>query len=228
MSEQAIPSNPDATSKPTILLLSLDHQPFFDTMYSRLIDSMSEKATLKRAKQPTQAVNFLSSNTPHVIFITDLGLLKAPNSAALEHVVSYVRAGGTAVIGGLFSSFVRPTDMGKWFRVHWGLPWRAGDYHRTTVYLNSGARRVLPQYCLHSEYSQKAVFLKNVASDAAWYLPSQSSRTESLVFPPTAVDGQQTPVAFTAVGEGWLGYVGDVNAEEGSDVAVLAMCGLME
>ena len=96
------------------------------------------------------------------------------------------------------------------------------------MFLNSGARRVLPQYCLHSEYSQKAVFLKNVASDAAWYLPSERSRVESHVFAPTSVDGQQTPVAFAAVGEGWLGYVRDVNAEKGSDVAVLAMCGLMD
>jgi hypothetical protein len=197
-------------------------------MFTHLIDALAEKASLKRAMQPRPALKFLSTNTPHAIFITDPGLLEASNAAVLRQVVSYVRAGGTAVIGGLFSSFVRPMDMTNWFRKHWDLPWRAGDYHRTTVYLNSGAQRVPPQYGLHPEYSQKAVFLQNVTSDAAWYLPSESSTTQSLVFAPVSVDRQQTPVAFAAVGEGWLGYVGDVNAEKGSDVAVLAMCGLLD
>jgi hypothetical protein len=67
-------------------------------------------------------------------------------------------------------------------------------------------------------YSQKAVFLKNVEDAAAWYRPSKDSVIESLM--------AQTPVALAKVGEGKLGYVGDVNKEEGSDAVVLAMCGL--
>ena len=79
---------------------------------------------------------------------------------------------------------------------------------------------------LPAEYSQKAVFLKNVAKEAAVYLPSGSSRTQSLVFPPAQVDCEQTPVVFAHIGEGWLGYVGDVNNEAESQAVVLAMCGL--
>lgn len=60
-----------------------------------------------------------------------------------------------------------------------------------------------------------------------WYLPSDRPRNESLVFPPTTAGGQQTPLAFTAVGEGALGYAGVVNAEKGSDMAVLVKCGLI-
>lgn len=58
---------------------------------------------------------------------------------------------------------------------------------------------------------------------------NDSSRTESLVLPPERVqDLQQTPIALTNMGRGKLGYVGDVNGEEGTDAVVLAMCGLRD
>jgi hypothetical protein len=100
------------------------------------------------------------------------------------------------------------------------------DYHRTTVHLNQRVQQV-SKLALPAAYSQKAVFLKNVAPDAALYLPSMDSVTESHVFPSEPVKNrEQAPVAFTAVGEGWLGYVGDANAETESDAVILAMCGL--
>ena len=86
--------------------------------------------------------------------------------------------------------------------------------------------RQFDQAGLPEKYSQKAVFLKNVAKEAAVYLPSRDSRIESAVFSPEPVDCEQTPVVLAKVGEGWLGYVGDVNAESESDRVVLAMCGL--
>jgi hypothetical protein len=226
MSAQITSESSDTTTRPTIFLLSLENEPFFDTMFARLIDAIAAKATLKRATKAAAALDFLSANTPSAIFITDPGLLKAANSAILERVVSYVRGGGTAVIGGLFSGFVQPLDLGDWFRSQWGLLWQYAEYHRTTVHLNPHAQRV-PQLGLPAAYSQKAVFLKNVGSNASWYLPLDDSMTESHAFPPQSVDDRQTPVAFTALGYGWLGYIGDVNAEQGSDAVVLAMCGLL-
>jgi len=50
--------------------------------------------------------------------------------------------------------------------------------------------------------------------------------TQSNVFSASPVDQAQTPVAFTKIGDGSLGYIGDVNAEEESDNVVLAMCGI--
>jgi hypothetical protein len=118
----------------------------------------------------------------------------------------------------------RLTD--KFFTKHWNLPWLFGEYFRTTVRLNSNAQRV-PPHGLPSEYSQKAVFLKNVVPDAARYLPSESSVLESLIFAVDPIKNQdQTLVAFIAVGAGWLGYVEDVNSEKESDAVIMAMCGL--
>jgi len=148
-------------------------------------------------------------------------------NAVCEKVIEYVRGGGTAVLATHFSSFVRPLDLDHWFRASWDLPWQSGDYHRTTVNLNSDCRVPrLNQAGLPEEYSQKAIFLKNVAKDAAVYLPSGNSRVDSAVFPADPVDCEQTPVVFAKIGEGWLGYVGDVNNESESQAVVLAMCGL--
>jgi hypothetical protein len=215
----------DTTTRAHIFLLSLDKQPFFEDMYARLIDAIASKATMQRASDPTSAHTYLSTNTPTAIIITDPGITKAAHSAVLEKVISYVHSGGIAIFACHFSSFIRPTDFNRHFRSDWKLPWKFGDYHRTTVYLNQRVRQV-SKLALPAAYSQKAVFLKNVAPDAALYLPSTDSVTESHVFPSNPVDREQTPAAFMAVGEGWLGYVGDVNAETESDAVILAMCGL--
>ena len=213
------------TTRPQILLLSLDRQPFFDDMYKRLINTLVSKATIQRASKLNAALNYLSTTTPTRIIITDPGITQPAHSAVLEKVVSYVRDGGIAILAFHFSGSIRPLDLNSFFRSYWNLPWEFGDYHRTTVHLNQRVPQV-PKLNLPAAYSQKAVFLKNVAPNAALYLPDRNSMTESHVFPSEPVDVEQTPVAFAPVGEGWLGYVGDVNTEEGSDAVILAMCGL--
>ena len=200
-----------------------------DESYSGLVDAMAAKATIQRAAKPRNAVTYLTNNTPSAVLITDPAIVtrKPACTAVSEKVIDYVRGGGTAVLATHFSCFVPPLDLNRWFRTSWNLPWQSGDYHRTTVYLNSECRgRHLDPVGLPDEYSQKALFLKNVAKDAAVYLPSSNSRIESAVFAPDPVDCEQTPVVFAKVGEGWLGYVGDVNNETESQTVVLAMCGL--
>jgi len=56
--------------------------------------------------------------------------------------------------------------------------------------------------------------VKNVEESAVWYAETGFSN--------------EAAVVFANVGSGKLGYVGDVNAEEGSDVVILAMCGLLD
>jgi hypothetical protein len=72
---------------------------------------------------------------------------------------------------------------------------------------------------LANAYSQKAVFLSNVAQSDSLYLPS----SDSLVFSSRSVDQNTTPSALAKVGDGWLGYIGDVNNEQGSQAVILAM-----
>ena len=61
--------------------------------------------------------------------------------------------------------------------------------------------------------------VSSVDKTAAWYLPTADSVVESAVFGPT-------PVPITKVGNGWLGYIGEVNSEKETDDVVLGMLGL--
>lgn len=146
---------------------------------------------------------------------------------ASNKIFQFVQGGGTLILGGCFSSFVRPKSMETYFDKVWGLPWKTGSYHRTTVSLNPNAE-VESRNSLTPSYSQKAVFLTNVETKSAWYRATENSVTESLVFPTTPIaDLAETPVAFVKRGNGWLGYTGDVNAEAGTENVVLGMLGLL-
>lgn len=151
-------------------------------------------------------------------------MVESHSIAVYAKLLDYVRGGGIIILMGNFSSFTTPTDMDKLFREA-GLPWTSSVYQRTTVHRND-TEETSPHTPLPSSYSQKAVFLAGVPAKDAWYLPNASSKTESHVFASEPVaDQTQTPVALANIGKGKLGYVGDVNGEDGSDAVVLAMWG---
>ena len=128
---------------------------------------------------------------------------------------------------GLFASFVQQSSLKPFFS-RAGLDWESGCYHRTTLALNQSAVGAANAKKLPQRYSQKAVFVKNVIPGDMWYKTDGDSVVQSMVFPPTSVNTVgETAVALAKVGTGKLGYIGDVNAEEGSNAAILAMCGLL-
>ena len=225
-SQPAVAAEP--AQKPTIFLLSLENQPWFDEMYDKLIDALANRAEVKRSSNSDSAVRYLANNSPSAIIITDPGITVESNREALDKLKTYISNGGTAIFGCNFSSFIKPPDMDALWRSTFDVPWQFGDYHRTTVYLNHQAATKLkssPEH-LKPQYSQKAVFLKGVGSADALYLPSAESVTQSHVFPSGPVDKEQTPVVWAKFEKGWIGYIGDVNAEEGSNEVILTMCGL--
>lgn len=78
---------------------------------------------------------------------------------------------------------------------------------------------------LEGSYSMKTLHLKHVPADARVYVPEASSWTQSAVFPAAAVDLSQSPAAFAKCGRGYVGYIGDVNNEVGSQKLLMAMLG---
>ncbi|KAI9803649.1 MAG: hypothetical protein M1833_000561 [Piccolia ochrophora] len=218
-------STQGSSTLPCLFLLSFDKTPFFDELYAPMIDVLSSKATLKRASKPMGALNYLNTQTPTAVIVTDCALTNRKYSAVLKKVDAYVCMGGTVIFCGDFASSVRPDDLARFFS-KWGLEWKPGSYQRTTTHLNRLVQLV-PHPYLPAAYSQKAVFLKGVAPQARLYIPTVESWTESHVFPQEPVkDLEETPVAFQTIGKGRLGYIGDVNAEIGSHAVVRAMCGL--
>ncbi|UNI22152.1 hypothetical protein JDV02_008069 [Purpureocillium takamizusanense] len=217
---------------PDILLISLNSPPWFDEMYGPLLTALGTKAHVTRAETAKTAVHALARlPPPSAVLVTDEALTLAANRHVWLATVGYVCGGGTAVVAAMFPSFVQPDSIQPFF-AQAGVPWGRGSYHRTTLTLDKAvvgddvAATKLP-----SAYSQKAVFVSNVAPADAWYKPDDDDdpEVESSGFfssGSSASVGGETAVALTRVGAGKLGYVGDVNAETGSDVVILAMCGL--
>ncbi|KAK0950160.1 hypothetical protein LTR91_025874 [Friedmanniomyces endolithicus] len=206
-SESAGP-NP-TISRPKIVLLSLAKQPWFDESYTPLLSLLKSKADVTEATDRDEAYDLLTlanptATIPAIILATDQALTEPKYTTLQRKAADYVRHhGSTLIFMALFSSFARPPNIKTPFQA-FGLPWG-----------------------LVPSYSQKALHLANVERGDVVYLPSAASRTRSMVFAPHAVDTAQTPAVLGACGRGKVGYTGDVNHEEPTNLVVLAMCGLL-
>jgi len=79
-----------------------------------------------------------------------------------------------------------------------------GDNHRTTFVLNPSIRQLSSHSAnLATSYCIKAVHLKGVKAESVLYAPTEDSRVQSHVFPPSTVNQSHVPVAYTRVG-GWF------------------------
>ncbi|KAK8032035.1 hypothetical protein PG990_001769 [Apiospora arundinis] len=230
--------------KPTILLLCLGDKWMTNmlddpTAFGAGIDMLLEKAQLKRAKTLSGALKYLNSNRPDGILVADPGVIAEGNREILGRLAAFAQSGGTVVFSFCFASNINSENMDRLWQQSFDLPWKMNSYHRTTHKLNASAlgttidlgsdsNSAADQHgLLLPEYSQKAVHLDNVPRENCWYLPSEESRIESHVFPPTSVTNKlETPVAFGRVGNGYVGYNGDVNQETGTNLVLLRMFNL--
>ncbi|KAF5703546.1 triacylglycerol lipase [Fusarium mundagurra] len=181
------------------------------------------KADVLRAEDAESARRWVSREpTPAAVLITDEGLAEEQNNHVWHAVLAYVRGGGTAVVMESFSNFVLLPNIDRFF-AQAGLGWCRASYTGETFALNDAAVDSGLAAKMVPEYSTKALFLNNVAFEDAWYVTDEESNVAS----PTNARAGESAVAFASIGDGKLGYIGDVNAEHGSNVAVLAMCGLL-
>lgn len=213
---------------PVILLLSLAFRSFFDESYSSLIDKLDKTAQLKRAKTASGAIQYLDTNNPKAILITDEGLMTEENRPVLGKVVSYVRGGGLVIFGLHFPCFIDIDDIDKIFTENFGLPWQRGQYGRSEYQLNSSCS--LPSgvvlNSLPAPYSMKVLQVKDARPHEKIFLPVTNPETQSLGFSPKYVNRAEAAVVGAKVGNGYLVYAGDVNPGEGSDKIILTLCGL--
>ena len=206
--------------KPKILLLSLNKQPFFSDMYSGLLKALAARADLVEA---AIILPELSPSEYSAVFVTDEAISERKHASVLSRVIDYTRAGGIVVIGGHFSSLVRLDDLDNHFHI-WGLPWKKAGYRRSTCVLNPATHPGFRSNgSLPKSYSMKVLSLQGVAPGDIVY-----RRTECDVSvkedPMAPVD--EGAVTYARVGSGYIGYIGDVNAEQESTNVVLALCGL--
>lgn len=223
------------TSTPEVLVLKEflargeEGDRLFQDIYGPLNTNIKAKYKTQKKRCGRAARAMLTERKPRVILSVDAGLLGKRKSFVdfQFELVKYVRNGGTLILACLFSGNA-PPELHDALLARFELPWKYGDYHRTTFFRNPVFRDVLgPQLynSLEESYSMKTLHLKHVPAEARVYIPEASSRTQSAVFPAEVVDLQQCPAAFAKCGRGYVGYIGDVNNEVGSQKLLMAMLG---
>ena len=225
-------SSQSPATRPLILLISLNAEVSTGLVgidqqlcsaldkHAETIQSVTTQATLKH----------LSANPkPTACLITHPSITE--DGKVIGKLKEYVTNGGRMIVG--FSEFLNRLTLPQFapFFRHWDLPWEVGAYHRSTFALNpAGIPHPLRPKKLFEAYSMKSTSLKNVQPKDKVYLPVSTSRVEdrsgNLGEPLTGALLNECPAAWTRVGQGYLGYVGDVNDEEESTRLVLEMCGI--
>ncbi|CAG9942247.1 unnamed protein product [Clonostachys rosea f. rosea IK726] len=220
------------TANKRILLISLGHKDFFDDMFEILLARLSTDAKFKRAKTSNSALRFLGNDPPpRAVIVTDPALIKQEQMLVRSHVFRYIRNGGTGIFMGHFASSVNPPDLQNFFN-QIDLPWEAGSYrrltHRLTHTLNPQVWEPSPDaVALPAQYTQKALFIKNVSPNHALYQTTPISPTEAQdVAPEILYDPNEAAVAVAPVGDGIAAYLGDLNGEPEMTTVTLALCGL--
>jgi len=221
-------SNPGVPTKSFILLLALEpddtDSDFKRPLYNAISSHVPLIKTLAEGAMP-----YLSSSHLAGVLVPNGDIAKRKHTRILSRLVEFVKAGGTVVLGGSFSTFFPLQQLDSFFGKTWGVPWQHGSYHRTTFQVNLCNELVKANPSLSPSYSMKALHVKNFAVNNEIYRPSSASRIESMVFAPSLInDLSQSPAVYTRVGKGHLGYIGDINWEDGSTKVILAMFGLRE
>lgn len=212
-----------------VLLLSLENQEFFSSIQEHFLKAIRAKVKVVQAKSLTEALSLLSSPDLAAVFVTDPGIVKRKNKKAATKLAEYVKSGGSAAIGGNFASFVSGREMEAFFRQTFGLNWTYGAYHRTTFALNPLNEVAARNPSLANAYSMKTLHLGGISPEMAMYKPNEESRLESLVFAPVKIENSlEAPAVCTRVGQGYLGFLGDVNGEICSTNTLLAMLGFLD
>lgn len=205
------------STRPIILFLSIGEKWMQDmcnhrTSFSGSLDDIQKQADLVLVDTAEIALDYLDQNIAHPpdgILVTDPGLAQPGSKKLLDRVVAYARAGGTVVMSYYFSSHLRMDVMRDFWKA-WDLPWEPASFLRACFVLNKSTSTLRGNVAaLHELYRQKALSLMNVEREHSWYLPTDNAVTESIAFPPEYQN--ETVVAFAPVGQGHVGYTGDVD-----------------
>ncbi|KAJ5752256.1 hypothetical protein N7520_009173 [Penicillium odoratum] len=223
-----------SADRPQILFVSLAYLEFFDQTYGPLMTRLLEVSRVKRAKTAAGALRALADNTFKAIIIADSGLIaddydikSTPETdELLNKIKTYIEGGGLAIVGLHFPNFTNSNQFNTFFE-RFGLPWKRGDYHRTTFQHTSSG--ILPEgvqsASLPGPYSMKVLHVDNARPQEKIFVPVAGAKTQSLVFSPEYVDETQAAVVGAKIGKGNMVYCGDVNGESESNALMLALCG---
>ncbi|KAL1683383.1 hypothetical protein EV122DRAFT_176769, partial [Schizophyllum commune] len=215
-----------SASEAFVLIVVLEDDGFWHDIHAHLLKDLRAKIAVRQSTSKNEIRELLASPDLAGVLVVDAGIARRRNASLADELAAYAKRGGAVVIGGQFSNHITPSEM-KALTQRFGLSWTMGDYHRTTHTRNAQNAIVQRNPSLPKSYSMKAVHIAGADPAAAMYGPTEDSKLQSMVFAPVKIDKlSEYPVVHARVGDGYLGFIGDVNGETESTHPVLAMLGL--
>ncbi|KAJ5646123.1 hypothetical protein N7490_002495 [Penicillium lividum] len=211
-----------------VLFLALGVKIEYSVMYGDLISKIRQNAIFQQTNIALMAIEDLESPL-HAVFVNSEILTQTCYIPTWNAVIKYVQNGGTAICIGDFSNaneYLESRPVRNPFSAA-GLLWKFDEKHHAPVYLN---REYIPLSesrveALPQSYDTHAVFLRNVDTKDAWYRPTEVDITNLDVIEAGHVNPFSFSIAMTKIGDGNLGYVGEIGT--GTPVSVImAMAGL--
>ncbi|EGG02183.1 uncharacterized protein MELLADRAFT_91496 [Melampsora larici-populina 98AG31] len=167
--------------------------------------------TVQEAKTINESLAALDSTAkPKVVLLVDGELCDKEYASVIKKVSSYAKQGGTVIMCLNFASALKPSATKSIFQRDLGLTWKLGAIMRQNFSLNEMFNDVF-NTPLQSDYTVKAQHISRASEHSQIYMVNDQVKLES-------------PVIFERYTEkGFIGYIGDVNNEPGSQAVLLAM-----
>lgn len=218
----------DRQMLPRIVLFAFDRHHYEDRefhgqyhKYMALRSRLEAKALVVQVLCNADAIDFMSSTFQlegvRAIILTDPRMTKYPAIApVIVKLVAWVRAGGTLIMDSLFNALVEPNNFEKFIRNAWGFDWTYADYssHRCVPNPGHPAKYWEGPHTIRP-YKMTAAYLNNVEMKDCVFVREDEE-----------VNDHAAAVIVAPVGAGQLGWIGDVNSEEGSIQTLLGICRL--
>ncbi|KAH9820612.1 hypothetical protein DFH28DRAFT_1194438 [Melampsora americana] len=178
-----------------------DWYDFHHEMYQNFHNQIVSLYTIEEAKTIDESPAALDSpSKPKLVLLVHGGICDKEYFMVTKKVSSYAKEGGTVIMCLNFATFLKRPNT-KWiFQRYFGLTWKLGNYTRQDFTLNNMFNKDV-----------KALNISKVSQHSQIYMVNDEVKSEA-------------PVIFKRYAEtGFIGYIGDVNNETGSQDVLLAM-----
>ncbi|KAK7189639.1 hypothetical protein PSPO01_04029 [Paraphaeosphaeria sporulosa] len=203
---------------PNVLVLSFEGFSFSSRqLYEQLLPKLLSRAAIHESLTIQDAMNYILSGWPNVILVTDPVIAEESEESQrlLEAVADYTKHHScTTILMGFFVAAIETETLDYIFKHHFNLKWKALPEEPSTheARIHASDQSLLRTTTLVPKLVANAAWLTGVAPPQATY------------FGP--IERGIAYAAFTRVGLGKLGYIGDTGFGDEPERLVLAMCHL--
>lgn len=218
-----------ATSTAPVVLIQLQSADAFDKDIKINMDRLVEIYDIEVVTEEERFVSLLKYQTPKVVVLADNAVALPENQDLRGLLYDYIKAGGMVILAFQYASMCTDNDLDNTFK-DFGLPmWTHASpamsaLTRTNLGPNPTMRAVFGEAAfdmMKDSYNIDAVHIEGVEDREKFYVPLCSDENV------TKINGRDSACtsAFTRVGAGHLGYVGDFLLQSGTVKVMEVMIG---